>query len=90
MLISRGVAYKSGRSATYSDGDKYHGNCHCYAEPVFSYDQYADSSLTELNRRYAADWPRVTKGLSGKAAVSAWRRFIRTSRPIYRLSGEIL
>ncbi|MGW3323889.1 VG15 protein [Streptomyces virginiae] len=90
MLISRGFvrsdAYRSQKAAgptlaqldsgTYADGDKFHDNCHCYAEPVFSNEQY-DSPAYELNRRYAELWPKVTQGLSGKAAVSAWRRFIR-------------
>ncbi|MFE1842045.1 hypothetical protein [Streptomyces sp. NPDC059515] len=80
MLISRGPVYKSQATAAYADGDAYHDNCHCYAEPVYSLAQYrgsSASSLYELNRRYEALWPKVTKGLSGKAAVSAWRRFIR-------------
>ncbi|MFI5863555.1 hypothetical protein [Streptomyces sp. NPDC051546] len=77
MLISRGPVYRSSRSAEYADGDKYHDNCHCYAEPVFSREQYASSSTYELNRRYEELWPKVTRGLTGKAAVSAWRRFVR-------------
>jgi hypothetical protein len=77
MLISRGPVYRSQKSAEFADGDKYHDNCHCYAEPVFSREQYASSSAYELNRRYEELWPKVTRGLSGKAAVSAWRRFIR-------------
>jgi hypothetical protein len=77
MLISRGAVYRSSSSAEYSDGDKYHDNCHCYAEPVFTREQYNSSSTYELNRRYEELWPKVTRGLSGKAAVAAWRRFIR-------------
>lgn len=77
MLISRGPVYKSNRSAEYADGDRYHDNCHCYAEPVYSREQYAGSTLYALNRRYQELWPQVTKGLSGKAALAAWRRFIR-------------
>ncbi|MEU6572297.1 hypothetical protein [Streptomyces sp. NPDC046805] len=77
MLISRGPVYRSVKSAEFADGDKYHDNCHCYAEPVFSQEQYNGSSTYELNRRYEELWPKVTRGLSGKAAVSAWRRFIR-------------
>lgn len=77
MLISRGPVYRSANSAEYADGDRYHDNCHCYAEPVFSREQYNSSSAYELNRRYEELWPKVTSGLSGKAAVSAWRRFIR-------------
>ncbi|WP_406192375.1 hypothetical protein OH733_05400 [Streptomyces griseus] len=77
MLISRGPVYRSSASAQYADGDKFHDNCHCYAEPVFSREQYGSSSSYELNRRYEELWPKVTRGLSGKAALTAWRRFIR-------------
>jgi hypothetical protein len=77
MLISRGPVYRSQSSAEFADGDKYHDNCHCYAEPVFTREQYNGSATYELNRRYEELWPKVTRGLSGKAAVSAWRRFIR-------------
>ncbi|WP_217129376.1 hypothetical protein [Streptomyces sp. AC558_RSS880] len=77
MLISRGPVYKSRESATFNDGDRYHDNCHCYAMPVWSRDQYQSSELTALSRQYEALWPEVTKGHSGKAAVSVWRRFIR-------------
>ncbi|WP_438470777.1 hypothetical protein [Streptomyces asiaticus] len=77
MLISRGPVYRSEASATYAEGDLFHDNCHCYAEPVFSREQYNSSSAYELNRRYEELWPKVTRGLSGKQAVSAWRRFIR-------------
>ncbi|AUG87193.1 head maturation protease [Streptomyces phage Omar] len=77
MLISRGPVYRSQNSAEFADGDKYHDNCHCYAEPVYTREQYASSANYELNRRYEELWPKVTRGLSGKAAVSAWRRFIR-------------
>lgn len=86
MLISRGPVYKSEASAEYSDGDKYHDNCHCFAEPMFGQDQWRNSPLYELNRRYQKLWPIVTKGLSGKAAVSAWRRFIRLEQE--RLARE--
>ncbi|MGV9312596.1 VG15 protein [Streptomyces sp. NPDC003691] len=77
MLISRGATYKSRESATFADGDKFHDNCLCYAVPVFSRQQFQGSELMALSREYGALWPTVTKGLSGKAAVSAWRRFIR-------------
>lgn len=80
MLISRGPVYRSSRSAEYGDGDKYHDNCHCYAEPVFSREQFNSSPLYALNRRYQELWPQVTKGLSGDAALTAWRRFIRTEQ----------
>jgi hypothetical protein len=90
MLISRGlVLYSSEESAVGKTvrarsvkdgnaevGDQYHDNCHCYAEPVYSKEEFGESRY-DLNRQYAKLWPRVTKGLSGKAALSAWRRFIR-------------
>ncbi|MEU5427623.1 hypothetical protein AB0H73_18740 [Streptomyces olivoreticuli] len=77
MLISRGIAYKSEASGTYKDGDLFHDNCHCYAEPVFSRQQYGSRELFALNRQYEAMWPEVTNGYSGRAALNAWRRFIR-------------
>lgn len=77
MLISRGPVYKTEATATYADGDLYHDNDNCYAIPVFSREQFDSSEMFELNRQYAEDWPRVTKGLQGKAALSAWRYFIR-------------
>ncbi|MGW2539675.1 VG15 protein [Kitasatospora sp. NPDC001574] len=80
MLISRGVAYKSEASALYRDGDLFHDNCHCYALPVFSPQQYGASELFELNRQYESLWPEVTKGHSGRAALSAWRRFLRAQQ----------
>jgi len=78
MLISRGPVYKSQASAEFSDGDLYHDNCHCAAIPVFSAQQYETSDTFALNRQYSEEWPRVTRGLSGKAALTAWRRYIRT------------
>ncbi|MFF4244313.1 hypothetical protein ACFYY2_07535 [Streptomyces sp. NPDC001822] len=77
LLISRGAVYKSRESATFNDGDRYHDNCHCYAAPIWNRDQYQSGELFALSRQYMALWPEVTKGKSGKAAVSAWRRFIR-------------
>lgn len=77
MLISRGAVYRSEKSAQFdADGDLYHDNCHCVAEPVFIKSQL-ESSRYDLNREYGKEWPRVTRGLSGKAAVSAWRKWIR-------------
>jgi hypothetical protein len=90
MLISRGFTPKSGRYATrntaggqnlgygasYDDGDLYHDNCHCYAEQIFSTAQLQGERFA-LNRKYAAEWPIVTKGLGGKDALSAWRKHIR-------------
>ncbi|NUV86600.1 hypothetical protein G6W61_10310 [Streptomyces sp. KAI-26] len=80
MLISRGPVYKSRESALFNDGDKYHDNCHCYAMPIWNRDQYQSSELTALSRQYEALWPKVTKGHTGKAAVTVWRRFIRAKQ----------
>lgn len=79
MLISRGIAlkYKTEGAATFrSDGEKYHLNCQCYGEPVFSTAQYNSDPRFDLNRRYSKEWPKVTKGLSGRDAQNAWRRWI--------------
>ncbi|MCC2278898.1 hypothetical protein LKL35_26230 [Streptomyces sp. ET3-23] len=77
MLISRGPVYKSRESAIFDDGDRYHDNCHCYAMPIWNRDQYQSSELTALSRQYEALWPEVTKGHTGKDAITVWRRFIR-------------
>lgn len=84
MLISRGAVYRSEASASYSDGDLYHDNCHCYAVPIFTREQYDQSDLFALNREYSELWPTVTKGLSGKAALRAWRYFIRQEQAARR------
>lgn len=90
MLISRGFVrkdlYRSQRGAgptrdqlesgEYADGDKYHNNCQCYAEAIYADEQWT-SDLFALNRRYAKEWPEVTRGLSGKDAIAAWRKHIR-------------
>jgi len=82
MLISRGaIFYKSEASARFkSDGDLYHDNCHCTALPIFSKQQYDESDLFALNRQYELKWPTVTKGLGGKDALNAWRRYINEIR----------
>jgi hypothetical protein len=79
MLISRGAVYKTAESAMFNEGDLYHDNCNCIAVPIFSEEQY-QSSRFDLNRKYQEEWPKVTKGLSGKAALSAWRRYIRQTQ----------
>lgn len=86
MLISRGPVYKSAEgtsaSTTYGDLDKYHDHCHCYAEPIFSLDQYNSDPRYDLNRQYADLWPQITRGYSGKAAITVWRRFIREQQKL--------
>jgi hypothetical protein len=76
MLISRGVVYKSEKTA--GDQDLWHDNCHCIAVPVFSMGQYESNALFALNREYQALWNEHIKGkYSGDAALAAWRRLIR-------------
>ncbi|MFF4528174.1 hypothetical protein ACFY1P_02780 [Streptomyces sp. NPDC001407] len=77
MLISRGPVYKSRESAVFYDGDKYHDNCNCYAAPIWNRGEYQSSELTALSREFESLWPEVTKGHTGKDAISVWRRFIR-------------
>lgn len=78
MLISRGAVYRSAKSASLGDdGDLYHDNCHCYAEPIFSREQYESDPRFDLNREYHQLWPKVTAGYGGKDAVAIWRKFIR-------------
>lgn len=92
MLISRGPVYRSaegtGPEVTFGDLDKYHDNCNCYAMPVFSREQYDSSDLYELNRKYQELWPEVTRGLSGKAALSAWRYFVRQEQKAAALEAR--
>lgn len=78
----------------YEDGDLYHDNCHCYAVPVYALADLQTSDLYALNREYGELWPKVTEGLGGDAALTAWRRFIRTqqraqaARPTARTAQE--
>lgn len=79
MLISRGLTLYSSRSAAErrsSDGEQYHPNCWCYAEPVFSASQFENDPRFALNKEYAKLWPKVTEGYSGRDALNAWRRYI--------------
>lgn len=80
MLISRGIflKYYTEGAATFrrSDGEKYHLNCQCYGEPVFSQEHYDSDPRFDLNRKYSDLWPVVTKGYRGRDAMNAWRRWI--------------
>lgn len=82
MLISRGPVYRSKQSAEFSDGDLYHDNCKCYAEAVYSEEQYDIDSSYALNREYQRLWPKVTNDpryrRPGDSAITAWRRYFRT------------
>lgn len=67
MLASRGPVYKTRKSASFLA----HGNCMCTAVPGF---RKKDLSLPENNYLQKL-WQKVTKGLSGKNAVNAWRQY---------------
>lgn len=77
MLISRGPIYRSSASAGGDDGRKYHDNCNCFAMPIYSIEQFNDDPQFDLNRELAGEWASVTKGLRGKSAIAAFRKFIR-------------
>lgn len=77
MLISRGAVYRSKKSAERTgDGDKFHTNCNCYAEPIFTEAQYDTDARFDLNRDLQKEWRRVTQGYGGDAALAVWREYI--------------
>ena len=82
MLISRGINYKSARTAGFdSDGDLYHDNCHCVAVPIFSEAQFLTDPRFDQNRVLRDLWDEEVKGkYSGNEARNAWRRLIEEGR----------
>ncbi|MFI5840554.1 hypothetical protein ACIA8K_12680 [Catenuloplanes sp. NPDC051500] len=87
MLISRGAVYKTKLTATYSDGDQYHDNCHCVAIELYAESDYASERFA-LNREYQDLWPEVTKGHSGKDALRVWRRYFRDQQAASALAAR--
>jgi len=83
MLISRGAVYRSYRTGGGSKAGAretdttFHRNCKCYAEPIYSTEQYDEDDRFDLNRKLSELWPQVIGNARGKAAVSVWRRYIR-------------
>lgn len=86
-MASRGAVYHSETDATRvtggqrgrprgirAKGDFYHDDCRCFAVPVFDGDQ----GLPQLNRDMEKAWADSTAGLSGKAALSAFRAHVGT------------
>lgn len=81
MLASRGAVYKSERSATRvvgvsgrargsrQIGNEYHDHCRCSVLPLYEHED-EPSSVVALRER----WDESTAGLSGKAALRAFRR----------------
>lgn len=52
-------------------------NCHCIVVPVFSQSQFDNDPRFDQSRDFGREWSKVTRGLSGKDALAAWRRYIR-------------
>jgi hypothetical protein len=67
MLASRGAVYKTAQSA----GFEAHNHCACTAAPVFRKQDVKSLTSKDL----AQEWQRATRGLSGKAAIKAWRKY---------------
>ena len=77
MLASRGFVYKSEKTAYVGDDvEKVHINCHCF--PIVRWTR--ESKLPEMNSYFQEKWQEVTRGLSGRDATRAWRRWIYAQR----------
>lgn len=66
MLASRGPAYRTQRTA----GFQAHDHCACGIEPVYR----RDAAWPPNSERFRREWDEVTAGLSGRAALNAYRR----------------
>lgn len=99
MLISRGLwqAFTSKASANFAtadapkreEGEQYHENCQCYAEPIYSQEQYDEDPRFDLNRELSALWGASHMGgLSTKAALTKWRKIIRARNKRITRSGS--
>jgi hypothetical protein len=64
--------FEEGLDGRPLDVRKFHDNCHCTIISRW----VLQSKLPESNQFYKDQWPEVTKGLSGNAAMNAWRRWI--------------
>lgn len=60
-----------------SDDETFHDHCKCYAEPVYTDEQYEQDDRFDLNRELKPLWGRVTDGYKQKEAIRVWRKFIR-------------
>lgn len=93
MLISRQVLYKSeftagkgqrkaGLPPFLGDGSfKFHDNCHCTAEPVYSDADFASNPKYAINRYYNDLWNKYIKGkFSGNDAINEWRKLLARIR----------
>lgn len=89
MLISRGLwrpyskdsgggpVDRTSAKGKRRDEETYHTNCQCYSVAVYSEEHYEESPLFDLSRELEDEWDEVTRGLSGKEAIAAFRRHIR-------------
>jgi hypothetical protein len=64
--------FEEGLDGRPLDVRKFHDNCHCTIISRW----VLQSKLPESNQFYKEQWPEVTKGLSGNAAMNAWRRWM--------------
>ena len=76
MLASRGFVYASKESAGFNafGRSEWHRNCHCY--PIVRFSTRTDGSLPAINLYFEQKWEEVTKGKSGQAARTEWRRWV--------------
>jgi hypothetical protein len=73
MLASRGAVYKTEQAA----GFLAHSACRCQAQAVFS----KNDARALRDNDLAAQWKQATRGLSGKDAMNAWRRYWDAQHP---------
>ena len=79
-LTTKRTTTVAGNEANFEEGldgrpldvRKYHDNCHCTIISRWE----LQSKLPADNQFYKDQWPIVTKGLSGNAAMNAWRRWM--------------
>jgi hypothetical protein len=74
MLASRGAVYKSQQTA----GFLAHSHCRCTGQAIFA---ESDGTFLAENGRLQQEWQRATKGLSGRNARNAWRRYWNAEHP---------
>lgn len=88
MLASRGAVYRNKNSATLAGSyrgmddidrsflNKYHPRCCCQTVPVYRKEDF----ITPESRAFRDAWYESTKGLSGREAENAFRRYLEGGR----------
>lgn len=82
MLASRGPMYKSegnARDVRAIAGNKYHDDCDCEPEPVFSRSGYRSPNDADRQAQLEDLWAASTLGYSGKDARNAFARAYRAA-----------